>query len=110
MSKQQQAQFFQKIMEQHKGILFKVARSYCPNEDDQQDLIQDISIQIWQSIHKYNPQFKMSTWLYRIALNVAISFYRKNTSRASKYTVLNEQITEIPIEAQSDKERQLQLL
>jgi DNA-directed RNA polymerase specialized sigma24 family protein len=42
-------------------------------------------------------QFKISTWLYRISLNVAISFYRKSSTRAKKYTVLNEQTVEMPM-------------
>ena len=110
MNKQEQQQFFQEIIEQHKGILFKVARVYCPNEDERQDLIQEMMIQIWQSVHKYNDQNKISTWLYRICLNVAISFYRKNITRANRFTVLNEQMTELPIEDKAETEQQLNLL
>lgn len=110
MNKQEQQQFFQEIIEQHKGILFKVARVYCPIETDRQDLIQEMMIQIWQSVHKYNDQFKISTWLYRISLNVAISFYRKNSTRANRFTVLNEQMTEIQTEDKAETEQQLNLL
>jgi RNA polymerase sigma-70 factor (ECF subfamily) len=110
MDKQELQQFFQEIIEQHQGILFKVGRAYCPNEEDRQDLIQEMMIQIWQSIHKYNNQYKISTWLYRISLNVAISFYRKNSSRANKFSVLNEQLGEIPVEDKSENEQQLNLL
>ncbi len=110
MDKQEQRQFFQEIIEKHKGIMFKVARAYCRDDEDRQDLIQEIMIQIWQSIHKYNDQFKISTWLYRISLNVAISFYRKNTTRASKFSVLDEQTAQIPIEDKSENERNLNLL
>ena len=110
MNKQEQQQFFTEIIEQHKGILFKVARVYCPNENDRQDLIQEMMIQVWQSIHKYIDQFKISTWLYRISLNVAISFYRKNTTRANRFTVLNEQTTEILTENKAETEQQLNLL
>jgi len=110
MSRKRQQQFFQEIIEQHKGILFKVARTYCPDEEDRQDLIQEMMIQIWQSVHKYNDQYKISTWLYRISLNVAISFYRKNSTRTKKFTDLNEQIMETPVEDKSENERQLNLL
>jgi RNA polymerase sigma-70 factor (ECF subfamily) len=110
MDKQKQQQFFQEIIEQHKGILLKVARVYCPNESDRQDLIQEMMIQIWQSIHKYNGQFKISTWLYRISLNVAISFYRKSSTRANIFTVVNEQMKEIPSEDKAESEQQLKLL
>jgi RNA polymerase sigma-70 factor (ECF subfamily) len=110
MSRKRQQQFFQEIIEQHKGILFKVARTYCPDEEDRQDLIQEMMIQIWQSVHKYNDQYKISTWLYRISLNVAISFYRKNSTRTKKFTDLNEQMMETPVEDKSENERQLNLL
>lgn len=110
MNKQEQLQFFQEIIEEHKGILLKVARAYCANEDDRQDLIQEMMIQIWQSIYKYNDQFKISTFLYRISLNMAISFYRKNTTRRKKYTVLNEQTTQIPTEDNTEYEQKLKLL
>ncbi|HMQ06889.1 MAG TPA: sigma-70 family RNA polymerase sigma factor [Saprospiraceae bacterium] len=69
---------FQEIIGQHKGILLKVARTYCRNEEDRQDLIQEMMIQIWKSLPRYNDDFAITTWLYRIGLNVAISFYRKN--------------------------------
>lgn len=110
MDKQDQQRFFEDIIEQHKGILFKVGRAYCPDVDDRQDLIQEMMIQIWLSIHKYNNQYKISTWLYRISLNVAISFYRKSSTRAKKYTGLNEQMVETPAGDQSENERQLNLL
>ncbi|MCC5934869.1 MAG: RNA polymerase sigma factor [Balneolales bacterium] len=110
MKKQKDKLLFESILEQHKGILFKVARAYCADEEDRQDLIQEMMIQIWQSVHKYNDQYKISTWLYRISLNVAISFYRKNSARVRKYTGLNEQLTEMPIDDKSENERRLNLL
>jgi RNA polymerase sigma-70 factor (ECF subfamily) len=110
MNEKQQRQDFQNIIEQHKGIFYKIARAYCPNEDDRQDLIQEMMIQVWQSNHRYNGQFKISTWLYRISLNVAITFYRKNTTRANKYTLLDEQTEQIPTDDKTADERQLVLL
>ncbi|MCH8568393.1 MAG: sigma-70 family RNA polymerase sigma factor [Balneolales bacterium] len=110
MDRQKQKQFFEEIIEQHKGILFKVARAYCPNEADRQDLMQEMMIQIWQSVHRYNNHYKISTWLYRISLNVAISSYRKNSTRARKQTELTEQLTETPVDEKSEGERQLNLL
>lgn len=109
MDKQEQEQFFQEIIERHKSILFKVARVYCRNAYDRQDLMQEMMIQIWQSLHKYNDQYRISTFLYRISLNVAISFYRKNTARINKYTGLNEQMIQMP-EDNSENQQQLNLL
>ena len=69
------------IVENNKGILFKVANSYCRNNEDRKDLVQEIILQLWKSFDSYNEKFKYSTWIYRISLNVAISFYRKESSR-----------------------------
>src|SRR5690606_12320945 len=110
MNKQEQQQFFKEIIEKYKGILFKVARVYCSNVEDRQDLIQEMMIQIWHTMHKYNNQFKMSTFLYRISLNIAISFYRKSRTRVNKFTALNEQMIEKPAEDRVETEQQLNLL
>ncbi|WP_197086216.1 RNA polymerase sigma factor [Sphingobacterium sp. IITKGP-BTPF85] len=110
MNKQEQKEFFQQIIEQHKGILFKVARVYCHDEHDRDDLMQEMMIQIWQSVPRYKEQFKISTWLYRISLNVAISFYRKNTTRTNRFTVLNEQTSDVYKEEKVETEQQLDLL
>lgn len=69
------------VIENNKGILYKVANSYCRNIADRKDLIQEIIVQLWKSFDNYDEKFKYSTWMYRISLNVAISFYRKENSR-----------------------------
>ncbi len=69
------------VVEDNKGILFKVANSYCRNIEDRKDLVQEIILQLWKSFDNYNEKFKLSTWIYRISLNVAISFYRKENRR-----------------------------
>lgn len=110
MGKDEKSKQFQALIEQHKGILFKVARTYCQDEEDRQDLIQEISIQIWHSFDRYNSKYKISTWLYRISLNVAISFYRKNAKRQNRTIPLNEHISEIKEVENTEKEEQLSLL
>ena len=72
---------FVKTIEQNKGIIYKIARSYCKDPDDKQDLIQEILFQLWKSFDKFDSSYKFSTWMYRIALNVSISFYRKEKLR-----------------------------
>lgn len=104
------SQEFEKIISLHKGILFKVARAYCQSEEDRQDLMQEMMIQIWKSFHKYNNSFTITTWLYRIALNVAISFYRKNTARQPINVSLGSQILPIQQIETNEKEQQLNLL
>ena len=110
MSEKEKNQQFQKLIEQHQGILFKVARTYCQQEEDRQDLIQEIRIQIWRSLDKYKDKYQVSTWLYRISINVAISFYRKNAKRHENTIPLNEQISEIKENDNSVKDEQIKEL
>ncbi|MFT3746895.1 MAG: sigma-70 family RNA polymerase sigma factor [Agriterribacter sp.] len=69
---------FISVIDTHKAILYKVANAYCKSTEDRKDLIQEMIFQLWRSFEKYNAAYQYSTWIYRIALNVAISFYRKN--------------------------------
>ncbi len=62
---------------QYKALLFKVVRSYAYNALDQDDLFQEISIQVWKSIPKFRKESAVSTWLYRVSLNTAMSWKRK---------------------------------
>ncbi len=72
---------FLALIQTNKKLIYKVCNSYCNNAEDKKDLAQEIIIQLWQSYRKYDDQYKLSTWMYRIALNVAISFYRKEHKR-----------------------------
>ena len=81
MNIQNKNDLFISVIENHKGILYKVANSYCRDIEDRKDLIQEIILQLWKSFDNYNEKFKYSTWIYRISLNVAISFYRKESTR-----------------------------
>jgi RNA polymerase sigma-70 factor (ECF subfamily) len=67
-------------------------------------------IQIWKSIQTYNEKFALTTWLYRISLNVAISFYRKNIHRQRTNIPLNEHISQIQEDDNTEREHQLNLL
>src|SRR5450631_268947 len=72
---------FQHLVEEHKKILYKVCNSYCRERDSRDDLAQEIMIQLWRSFSKFDGRCRFSTWMYRIALNVAISFHRSETTR-----------------------------
>lgn len=68
---------FLRLIQDNKGILFKISNSYCRSRDDREDLMQEIIYQLWKSGQGFDANYKFSTWMYRIALNVAISFYRQ---------------------------------
>jgi RNA polymerase sigma factor (sigma-70 family) len=72
---------FQTLVEEHKKILYKVCNSYCRDRDSRDDLAQEIMVQLWRSFGQFDGRCRFSTWMYRIALNVAISFYRRESTR-----------------------------
>lgn len=82
------------VIKKHKGILYKVITMYCADEDDKKDLEQEILIQIWKSLDSYNDTYAMTTWLYRISMNVAISHYRKTFKTKGKTVRLDTGLLE----------------
>lgn len=91
---QQAQQEFLKIIETNKRLIFKICNSYCQNADDREDLAQEIIFQLWKSWGSFNNDYKLSTWMYRIALNVAISFYRKERKTTNTIS-MGEHLIEI---------------
>lgn len=69
---------FSDLLDRHRGIVFKVANSYCARAADREDLAQEIATQLWRAFPSYDASRSFSTWMYRIALNVAISFRRRD--------------------------------
>src|SRR5258705_1290514 len=74
---------FLTLISDNKGIILKICNSYCPNKNDREDLAQEIIYHLWKSGHTFNADHKFSTWMYRVALNVAISYYRKRKNQGS---------------------------
>ncbi len=70
---------FEALLEAHRGILYKVAGSYRRGAD-REDLMQDICLQLWRAFPSYDPARPFATWMYRVALNVAISQLRRQDS------------------------------
>lgn len=70
---------FLQLIEDNKAIIYKICNAYCPNKADRDDLVQEIIYQLWKSGHSFDPGQRFTTWMYRVALNVAISFYRKGS-------------------------------
>lgn len=68
---------FTSLLEQHAGIIRKVAFTYAQTFADREDLAQEITLQLWRAYPRYASDRPFSTWMYRIALNVAISSLRR---------------------------------
>ena len=74
-------QAFGTLLQRHAGIVFKVANTYARLPEDRADLAQEIAAQLWRAWPKYDPARSASTWMYRVALNVAISHVREQSVR-----------------------------
>lgn len=72
---------FQSLIAAHRGIILKVAASYCRNADDRADLAQEIALQLWRAWPDYERSRPFATWMYRVALNVAITQLRRERQR-----------------------------
>lgn len=68
---------FVQLMQEHKGIIYKVARAYA-DSNEMEDLAQEIVYNLWKSYQSYKAEYRFTTWMYRVALNVAISYYKKS--------------------------------
>ena len=86
MKKKKQKIIFDSWLKEYRGIFFKVVKAYAFTPQDQEDLFQEISIQVWRSIPNFREEAAVSTWIYRIALNSAISWTRSE-KRFLKNTV-----------------------
>lgn len=88
---------FLSLVEENKKILYKVANAYCKDPNDRPDLLQEIVIQLWQSFNRFDNRCQFSTWMYRIAINVAISFYRSQRHKAQDTVPIKDFVVEIAV-------------
>lgn len=95
---------FEVLLEANRGIVFKVAQTYCWHPDDRAELVQEIAAQLWRAWPSYDPARRFSTWMYRIALNVAISFVRSNSQHRAHAMPLDDTLHDQPDEQAADPE------
>ena len=76
-------QFFLDFIDTHKGILKRVAQMYIYNYEDRKDLQQEIILQLWKSYKSFRGNSLLSTWMYKVAVNTAITYFKKEKRRVS---------------------------
>ena len=81
---------FADLLQRHRGLVFKVAHSYSRDAEDRADLAQEIAAQLWRAWPSYDPGRPLATWMYRIALNVAISHLRGRSRHDAHHVPLDE--------------------
>ena len=96
--------------EQNQNIVHKICRIYTTNQDEHNDLFQEITIQVWKNYSKFRGEAKFSTWMYRVALNTAISLFRK-----SKRNIKTQDFSDVSFKIKSvdyddTKDKQLKTL
>jgi RNA polymerase sigma-70 factor (ECF subfamily) len=77
MTDYRQKDQFLDILEKNIGIIIKIARAYSKTVSDKEDLINDITLELWKSFGRFKGDSKISTWIYRIALNTSMNYKRK---------------------------------
>ncbi len=89
---EQKEKEFEVLLQTHRAIVFKIVNTYCWQPEDRADLAQEIATQLWRSWPRYDPSRTFTTWMYRIALNVAISFVRREVQRRKVSVPLDEDL------------------
>lgn len=92
-------------LQEHTGLIFKVARAFSNADADRDDLVQEILLQLWCSLPRFEGKSKASTWIYRVALNTALAWKRKETKRRTTQTPMIL-IDELPATEQEDRQRE----
>lgn len=85
MTEKERESIFKEWIAQYKALLFKVVRAYAFTAEDQDDLFQEISIQVWRSIASFKGEAKVSTWLYKVSLNTALRWVKKTKSYQNNF-------------------------
>lgn len=90
---------FLKLIADNQAIIHKICRLYRDSREDREDLFQEITYQLWRALPSFKGEAKVSTWLYRVALNTAIASFRKKKPDVTYCTSLPD----LPEETQSDE-------
>jgi RNA polymerase sigma-70 factor (ECF subfamily) len=98
-----EADFIQ-LLEQNQRIINKVCRIYAHTPEDRNDLYQEIALQAWRSYHRFRGDAQFSTWLYRVALNTAITHFRK---RQKESTISEPTETDSPPLSETDPREEM---
>jgi len=96
---------FLHIIQENQGIIYKVCNMYCDTGEDRNDLFQEIVAQLWKSYPSFRKESKVTTWMYRVGLNTAITTFKKSKRRPdqNRLTYENFQIADENHEAETEE-------
>lgn len=100
---------FVKIITENQGIIHKVCSVYCDSEEDRRDLFQEILTQLWKSYSSFREESKFTTWMYRVALNTAITSFKKTKRQPDQngLTIDNVQLAHEEYDPTTDEQMRL---
>ena len=102
-------EFFRTFIQDQIGIITKICRAYTDNEDDFQDYFQEVALQLWRSYEGFNHRSKVSTWVYRVALNVCLTHLKRHKRKVDT-TTLDKVHFEPAGHIEDEKKEQVDLL
>lgn len=83
---------FIEMINTHRGILYKVCNLYCNDPEDKKDLFQEMVLQLWRSFKSFRKDSQASTWMYRVALNTAITNFRKESRKPERFGISESEL------------------
>ena len=92
---------FTQLVNDHRALIFKVCNLYCADREGRADLFQEVVLQLWKSFPSFRRESAVSTWIYRVALNTAISNFRKEHRKPDRKAI---HLTELEIPDMRDTE------
>lgn len=101
------AEFYQEYIENNRAIIARLCRAYADNEADFQDYFQEVCLQLWKSKDNFRQQSKLSTWIYRVTLNVCLSLVRKKKQQPAALEGVAENLSVAPQQLEDPRQQQL---
>lgn len=102
---------FEALLTAHARLLLKVAHTYCGQAEERRDLLQEMQVQLWRAFPGYDAGRPFTTWMYRIALNVAISHVRRTGQRERHTAPLDDAVVErVPAPAVDEPDERVRAL
>ncbi|TLP79194.1 RNA polymerase sigma factor [Maribacter sp. ACAM166] len=101
---------FTDLIREHQGLLFKVTSIYTDNKQDQEDLFQEVVYQLWKYFDSFRNESKISTWMYRVGMNTAITHLKRKRRRPDSISIADTVIKETDITKDEIYEERLRLL
>ena len=103
-------QDFIKIAMENQNLIKKVCNMFCKDEDDRKDLFQEILIQLWKSYPTFRNQSKITTWMYRVALNTAITTYRRKKNKPANELLSEDMVKVSGFDTKYERSEESELL